>query len=58
MNATRMDAGAVLAGLLFMLIGAVLGLDAYSAWDIPAAVLWPGLLIAGGVLLVLPRRNG
>lgn len=40
-----------------MLIGAVLGLDAYMDWDIPAALLWPSLLIAGGIMLVLPRRD-
>lgn len=57
MNTTRINAGAVLAGLLFMLIGAVLGADAYMSWDIPTALLWPAMLIAGGVLLILPRRG-
>lgn len=57
MKSSRLDARGVLAGLLFILIGVVLGADAYLAWDIAPALMWSGLLIAGGILLLLPREG-
>jgi hypothetical protein len=57
MNTSRIEVAAVVAGVLFMLIGAVLGLDAYLTWDIPATLVWPSLLVAGGIVMVIPRRG-
>jgi hypothetical protein len=60
MNTERIDYGAVAVGVLFMVVGAVLGLDAYLAWDLSPAVTWSGLLILAGLAVLarsLPRAK-
>jgi hypothetical protein len=57
MNSIRPDIGAVVTGLLFLLVGVVFGVDAYLAWDLAPAVLWPGLLVFGGVALLARGRT-
>ena len=55
----RANPGAIIAGLLFIIVGALLATDAYASWDIAPRVLWPGLLIGGGlVMLARSQRTG
>ncbi len=56
----RFDAGGVIAGLVFIALGAVFLLDRLEVWDLRFDVIWPAVLVGAGVLLVLGallRRN-
>lgn len=57
MNTSRIELAGVVAGVLFMIFGTLLGADAYLSWDIPAALVWPTLLVAGGLVMLIPRRG-
>lgn len=46
------------AGVFFVLAGVVFLLDALEVISVGTAWLWPLLLIAGGVALVLAGRGG
>jgi hypothetical protein len=49
----RFDAGGVIAGLIFIILGAVFLLDRLDVWDLRFEVIWPAVLVAVGVLVVL-----
>ena len=49
----RLHLAGIVTGLLFVLIGAVLSADAYLSWDLRPEVLWPALLIAGGLVILV-----
>jgi hypothetical protein len=46
-----LDRGAVVWGVVFILLGAVYLLDSAGVWTVQLAYLWPGLLIAAGLAL-------
>jgi hypothetical protein len=53
------DSGALGFGIFFIVAGAIFLLDRLEVFEIRGAVLWPVLLIALGVaLLIAARRRG
>jgi cell wall-active antibiotic response 4TMS protein YvqF len=53
------DAGALGFGIFFIVVGVVFLLERLGVFELRAAVLWPVLLIALGVaLLIAARRRG
>lgn len=61
MNTNSINAAGVLAGLIFTVAGIAFIADAYLAWEIAPALLWPALLIAWGATLLVraatPERS-
>ena len=53
----RLNASSLVAGIAFIVIGIVFLLDAIDVWDIRPALLWPGLLIALGVVVAFSGRT-
>jgi hypothetical protein len=56
----RIDAGGIIVGLLFLALGAAFLLDALGYWHVRLEVIWPAVLIALGlaVLVRAARRRG
>lgn len=53
MNTSSFNLAGVLAGLIFTAVGMAVIADAYLAWDMAPALLWPALLIAAGATLLV-----
>ena len=56
----RLNPSGVVAGLLFIALGAVFLLDRLDVWNLRFEVVWPLVLVGVGVLVVLGallRRN-
>lgn len=51
-----MSSGTFVAGLLFTAIGLVLLLERLDVWEIGRAYVWPVMLIALGVAVLLGSR--
>ena len=49
--------GTMVAGVVFMLIGAAYLLEAFNVWDVEFRI-WPIFLVAIGVVILLGGRTG
>ena len=49
----RFNLSGVVMGLIFIALGAVFLLDRLEVWDLRFEVVWPGVLVGVGVLVVL-----
>jgi hypothetical protein len=49
----RIDTTGIVAGIIFIVIGAVFLLDRLDVWDLDFAIVWPIVLIALGGLVLL-----
>jgi hypothetical protein len=56
MDVNQVDRGAVIAGLLFMALGALFLLDHLAVIDFRAVYIWPILLIGLGLAVMLGGR--
>jgi hypothetical protein len=57
MNGRTISLGGIATGLLFALVGLAVLLDAYTSWDLSGRVLWPVLLITGGLMVLAHSRQ-
>ena len=53
MTRERFDAGGLVAGVLFVVLGVLFLLDELDVWELDAALVWPLVLIGLGLAIGL-----
>lgn len=53
MNGRRLNAGSVVIGVVFFVLGVGFLLDSLEVWDVRLGYVWPVLLIGLGLSIIL-----
>lgn len=57
MTPRTLNIGGIVTGLLFALIGLAVLVDTYTSWDVSGRLVWPALLIVGGLMVLAHGRR-
>lgn len=58
MHSHDLDLTSLIAGIVFVAVGAFFLADQFQTLDLQVRWVWPAVLIGLGVALLVPRRNG